>query len=74
MTSFQAQWLTLGIILVLTIVVVWYDILAASAWGSDATISRTLAYAFRRFPILYPIFWFAVGLFVGHLGLPSFVE
>jgi hypothetical protein len=71
MTPFQSQWLTLGLLLILAIVVIWYDILAASAWGIDATISRTVGHAFRRLPILYPVFWFAIGVLVGHIGLPA---
>jgi hypothetical protein len=71
MPSFQSQWITLGFIVTMFWVVIWFDILAAHCWGPDATISRVLIATFRRCPVLYPIFWLSVGLLVGHFGLPA---
>jgi hypothetical protein len=71
MRTFQGQWTTLGFLALLTVAVIWYDVLAAQTWGLDATISRTIAWAFRRLPILYPLFWLWVGILIGHFGLPA---
>jgi hypothetical protein len=70
MTESQAQFVTLAFIVAVMAVVIAYDVAACTVWGPDATISRVMCRAFRAYPILYPAFWLAVGLLVGHIGLP----
>ncbi len=71
MTTPHAQLVTLAFLVAVTVLVIAYDVLALRAWGPDATISRVLSGACRRWPILYPVLWLAIGVFVGHIGLPS---
>lgn len=71
MTTPEAQRLTLFLIIAALAAVVAYDVLAHQAWGPNATISRVLRRSFDRWPILYPVFWLAVGTFIGHIGLPT---
>ncbi len=71
MTTASAQYLTLAFLVAITSLVIAYDVLALRAWGPDATISRVMAATCRRWPILYPVLWFAIGVFCGHVGLPA---
>ncbi len=69
MTTQQGQLLTLVFILVITAIVIGYDVLADRAWGREATISCVLRRTFDRCPILYPVFWVWLGIMIGHVGL-----
>ncbi len=71
MTVQQGQILTLAFILATTAIVIGYDVLAARAWGREATISYVMRRTFDRWPILYPVFWLWLGILAGHIGLPT---
>lgn len=71
MPDTQAQWTTFAFILTMTIVVVAFDVVMASIWGPDATISRVTRRMFQSHPILYPMFWLWVGILIGHLHFPT---
>jgi hypothetical protein len=71
MPTNTAQWLTLTLIAIVMAVIVWYDVWVAIVYGPNATISRVLKRLFDGTPILYPVFWLAVGVLIGHLGLPT---
>jgi len=59
--------LTQIIIIAATMLVIVYDVIAVSAWGVDATVSRvTLSWAKSN-----PILPFAVGVVCGHLFWPQ---
>jgi hypothetical protein len=70
MTTQQAQLITLAFLVTAITVVIAYDVSVCQLWGADATISRVMCRLFRQFPILYPMFWLAIGILIGHIGLP----
>ena len=71
MTTQEAQWLTLAFIAATVTVVIAADVWLCWTFGPDATISRVMRRGFERWPILNPVFWLAVGIFIGHIGLPA---
>ena len=71
LSSIQAQWLTLALVVGLTALFVGYDILAIRAWGVEASISRVLRRLFVFYPTLFVAFIFWLGILVGHIGLPT---
>ncbi len=62
---------TLLFIIGVTLIVIAYDIVVYRVWGQEPTISRMFQRIFRWCPILQPIMWFSLGLFVGHVFLNS---
>jgi spore maturation protein SpmA len=69
MTRVQGQWLTLGFILIVTVVVVGYDVWAYRTHGVNATISRVANRGFTACPSLFAAFVFWLGILVGHVFL-----
>jgi hypothetical protein len=74
MNEVRTQWLTVAVLVGLVVEVILLDVLLARTFGVSATFSRTSAWLFERWPILYPIFVFAVGVLVGHIGLPQYIR
>lgn len=71
MTTTQAQWLTLFFLAAVTVLVVAYDLLIVRSYGPDASISRVLARLLGRWPTVAAMLLFWIGVFVGHVWLPS---
>ncbi len=71
MTTQQAQCLTLAFLAATVAVVIATDVWLCCTFGPDATISRVMRRGFERWPILYPVFWFVLGVLAGHIGLPT---
>ena len=71
LTPIQAQWLTLAFVLVVTALVIGYDVLAIRAWGVEASISRVLRQLFAACPTLFVALVFWLGILVGHIWLPT---
>jgi hypothetical protein len=71
MSPSQAQWLTLGFLLLITALVLGYDLAVIRYSGADASISRVIGHILRRNPtlLLAVVFW--LGVLIGHLWLPS---
>ena len=59
--------ITLFVLLGLLVLALGWDLLAASCWGWDATISRTVWYVIQQAPIIA----FLIGLACGHLLWPQ---
>jgi hypothetical protein len=71
LTPTQSQWLTLAFVVVVTILVIGYDLLAIHAYGVEASISRVLRRLFGRHPTLFAAIVFWLGVLVGHIWLPT---
>ncbi len=71
MTTVQAQWLTLGFVLCVTVLVIGYDVLAIRAWGIEASISRVMRRLFGASPTLFVAVVFWLGILIGHIWLPT---
>lgn len=71
LTIVQVRWLTFAFILVVTIAVIGYDLIAIHLWGVEASISRVLRRCFVFCPTLFVAFVFWLGILVGHIGLPT---
>jgi len=71
LTPNQAQWLTLAVVLSITVLVVGYDFMAIHAYGFDASISRVARRLFSRCPTLFVAIVFWLGVLVGHIWLPT---
>jgi hypothetical protein len=71
MTTVQAQWLTLGFVLAVTVLVIGYDVLAIRAWGVEASISRVMRQLFGTSPTLFVAVVFWLGVLIGHIWLPT---
>jgi hypothetical protein len=70
MPSNSAQWATFALLTGLSILIVLWDVSIALHAGPSATISKVARRLFTHFPILFPIFWFWLGVLAGHIGLP----
>jgi hypothetical protein len=70
MNGNAAQWLTLGLMVFVALQVVLYDVWLARVYGLDATFSRVSAFYFQRFPIVFTVAVFAIGVLIGHVLLP----
>jgi LPS O-antigen subunit length determinant protein (WzzB/FepE family) len=71
LTPVQAQWLTLAFVLVVTAVVIGYDVLAIRTWGVEASISRVVRQLFGACPTAFVALVFWLGILVGHIWLPT---
>jgi hypothetical protein len=71
LTPVQAQWMTLAFVIVVTVMVIGYDIVAIRTWGVDASISRVMRRLFGASPTLFAAIVFWLGLLVGHIWLPT---
>lgn len=71
MTTVQSQWITLGFVLAVTVLVLGYDVLAIRAWGVQASISRVMRGLFGTSPTLFVALVFWLGILVGHIFLPT---
>jgi len=71
MTIARAQWLTLGVVLGGTCLVLALDLLIIRLAGPDASISRVLSHLFGRWPTVAVAVVFWLGLLVGHVWLPA---
>jgi hypothetical protein len=70
MTVSQAQLLTFSLLVVLTIVVIAYDVFILRTVGPAATISGVLS-RLLELPSAFVVFVFWLGVFVGHVWLPA---
>jgi hypothetical protein len=70
----KMQWLTVAVLVGLIVEVVLLDVLLARTFGVEATFSRVSALLFERWPIIYPVLVFALGVLVGHIGLPQYIR
>jgi hypothetical protein len=66
----QAQILTFSLLVVLTIVVVAYDVYILRTVGPAATISGVLS-RLLELPSAFMVFVFWLGVLVGHVWLPA---
>lgn len=69
LTRIQAQWMTLGFILLITAIVVGYDFWTYQANGVNSTISRVCKRAFTASPATFAAFIFWLGILCGHCWL-----
>ena len=70
MTSQYSQILTLFFLLLVSTLVVTYDLLIIRAAGPDASISRVLG-RLLELPSAFVVFVFWLGVLVGHVWLPA---
>jgi hypothetical protein len=71
LTTVQAQWMTLFFILAVTFLVIVYDLWVIQAFGVDASISRVIQLGIERYPMSFAVLLLTVGIFIGHVWLPS---
>ena len=71
MTTQQAQWLTAAVIFLLAASTILWDVMAMTAWGPDATISRVCGLVMDRYPLITWWLLIGVGLFLGHVKIPA---
>ncbi len=71
LTVSQAQWLTLTFVILATLMIIGYDVLAIRAWGVEASISRVFRRVFGASPTLFVATVFWLGILVGHIWLPT---
>jgi hypothetical protein len=69
MTTSQTQWLTIGFLLAVSLVVITYDVIIIRAAGPDASISRVLG-RLLELPSAFVVFVFWLGVLVGHVWVP----
>jgi hypothetical protein len=69
MTTSQTQWLTIGFLLAVSLVVIVYDVIIIRAAGPDASISRVLG-RLLELPSAFVVFVFWLGMLVGHVWVP----
>lgn len=69
MTTQHHQWVTLGMMVAIVLVVVGYDLLMLKLCPM-ATFSRLVVAAERRVPVLWWLIWGALCVLAGHLKLP----
>ena len=69
LTPIQAQWLTFGFVLAVTVLVIGYDLLVIQTYGVNASISRVLRKAFSLSPTLFVAFCVWIGILIGHIGM-----
>lgn len=67
MPSNEHQWMTLGFLLLMTIVTVAFDFWVIHYYGVNTSISRVL----RHNPTLWIGLVFWLGVLVGHIWLPT---
>ncbi len=67
----QAQWVTLGFMVLVAGQVVAYDAMAWRLWGVNATISRVCLRISTDWPVVSVIAVFAIGICIGHVFLPQ---
>jgi hypothetical protein len=67
----KSQWYTLGFVIVVTVLVIGYDVAAIQAWGFQASISRVMRRLFGVCPTLFMAVVFWLGILVGHIWLPT---
>ncbi len=65
----HVQVATLLFIIGMMLIIIAYDIAIYRVWGQEPTISRMFQKIFRWLPILQPVMWFSMGVFVGHVFL-----
>jgi len=70
MPSMRAQWITLVVILLTTLLVIGYDVAIIRQCGMNASISRVLRSLFASCPTLFVAVVFWLGVLVGHVFLP----
>ena len=70
MTTPQAQWLNDAFLLVVSTIVIAYDVLIIRAAGPDASISRVLG-RLLELPSAFVVFVFWLGVLVGHVWVPA---
>jgi hypothetical protein len=73
-TAPQAQLATLIFILVITLVVVAWDIAMVQVFGAEASVSRVIGRLNQRYPTVFVAIIFGLGVFVGHTWLPNFAQ
>ena len=71
MTDQQAQWLTLAVIVAVTVAVIAYDVQIIRSYGPDASISRVLSRLFGRWPTVAIAVVFWLGVLIGHVWMPA---
>lgn len=71
LTPNAAQWLTLAVVVAVTISVLGYDIAVIRAYGAEASISRVMRRLFASHPTLFVAVVFWIGVLVGHVLLPA---
>jgi hypothetical protein len=67
----HAQWFTLAFVIVVTVLVIGYDLAAIRSWGFEASISRVVRRLFGISPTLFVAIVFWLGILVGHIWLPT---
>jgi hypothetical protein len=70
MSTPQAQALTAALLVVLSILVIAYDVLIIRAAGPEASISRVLG-RLLELPSAFLVFVFWLGVLVGHVWIPA---
>jgi hypothetical protein len=71
MTPAEAQWLTLGFVIAVTVAVLGFDVWIIREHGLDASISRVVGRLMEEWPTLFLALVFWLGLLVGHVCLPA---
>lgn len=72
MTTAEGQWVTTAFLLIVTAVIVGFDVVIVNWAGVDASISRVLRYTFDRYPTAAVAFYVWIGILIGHIGLSNF--
>jgi len=70
MPGMRPQWITLGVILLTTVLVIGYDVWAIRQYGTHASISHVLRSLFSSCPSLFVATVFWLGILIGHIFLP----
>ncbi len=70
MTTSNGQLITLFFLLLVTGLIVGYDVIVIQRYGVDASISRVCRRLAGRYPVLLIAVVFWLGVLVGHVYLP----
>lgn len=68
------QWITLVFLVLMTGLVVAYDVAINRFVGEHATISRVMLRCSLDHPLVTPVIIFAVGITIGHILFPQYVR
>ncbi len=74
MTELQRQWCTFAFIMVITFVVIAYDIAVIHHWGVNCSISRVFRKVFTSHPVAFAAWIFWLGVLVGHVWLNAVTQ